>query len=360
MRGRRVVGYRKMIAGRRYYFTGADPVRAQMRLMALLLGDVGSGPSSDVGTLHARHRLHIQAPDAETLATDWLASVSGSLAHIRSAGETSRWFASQRLTLDDSGAVDVRRLRSRVDSVTTWAGVTRARHLRYLRLLLTWAADQDRVKLPNGWQRALTPPPTRAVRVDVFTAVDVAKIIQHGTDDRLRLWVLLALNCGFTAADLCELRPGDVVREDGHVLVRRVRGKTGVLGCWRLWPLTAALLEQHMTSDGLRTADGRKLIDYTTRKKQDLVCRAFGRLQRQLELRLSFKALRKTGATMVAAEAGDDVASMYLAHAARSVAGRHYLAADTRRFARLHDALGLVGRRIGVVTATVTASVVQH
>jgi len=84
-----------------------------------------------------------------------------------------------------------------------------------------------------------------AKTVETIAPEDLKKIL--GTDDdRVKLWVLLALNCGMSQADIAELRHDEVDWQEGRI--RRKRTKTKDVESvpevdYRLWPETFRLLQ---------------------------------------------------------------------------------------------------------------------
>ena len=53
---------------------------------------------------------------------------------------------------------------------------------------------------------------------------------------------MLALNCGFSKAEIATLRLDEVVESGKYTFIKRSRRKTGAYGEWILWPETLAAL----------------------------------------------------------------------------------------------------------------------
>ena len=187
----------------------------------------------------------------------------------------------------------------------------------------------------------------------------------------LPLYILLALNCGFTPIDIATLQWEHISEEtDGRFYISRHRKKTGVLGKWVLWEKTAKLFtyvcghKQNQTGTIFSTQQGfplsrrnnpdnykfdgynqiRQVSDTAISKRfYALVRRA---LPEQTEY-LSFKYLRKTGASMIRnmdINNSDRIAQTYLCHKAGTTSARHYIEED---FATLFATLLQLGKTLG-------------
>ncbi len=61
---------------------------------------------------------------------------------------------------------------------------------------------------------------------------------------------------------------------------------------------------------------------------------------------MSIKHFRKTGASLIANEFGDELAERYLGHSAKSIAGKHYIKRDQERF---DSAISWLGSALGII-----------
>jgi integrase len=151
-----------------------------------------------------------------------------------------------------------------------------------------------------------------------------------------RLFLLLALNCGFANEEIADLKTYEVKLGD-ESYIHRFRGKTekpgdvGVYAKWPLWKETADLLKEMIqTHDpekpAILTPDGRRLIvgraDYV-RSTWEIVQKRVPETERAESglPRLSFKYLRKTSGTMIQNDLkyGDKIADAFLSHGNRGV-----------------------------------------
>ena len=89
--------------------------------------------------------------------------------------------------------------------------------------------------------------------IDVFQRKQIRAIQDHlqtAGDERMELWFLLGLNCGFTVKDIAELRGRDIKRRKGadgrfFVTIEKNRTKTEVPSIHCLWKRTEELLKKH-------------------------------------------------------------------------------------------------------------------
>src|SRR5262249_40641087 len=70
---------------------------------------------------------------------------------------------------------------------------------------------------------------------------ELATLWEYATP-RDRVFVLLALNCGFGLREIATLRTGQIKVKGDKAIIKRRRTKTGVWCKWVLWPETAAAL----------------------------------------------------------------------------------------------------------------------
>ncbi len=216
--------------------------------------------------------------------------------------------------------------------------------------------------------------------VKFFTVEQVKTIWRACKDDKQRLYVALALNTAMNQADIAKLTGQNL--EPPHLVT--LRGKTGVLGCWKLWPVTWKLIEsckrrgiKKPTDLLFLTRDGRPLVERGFRKdgrtfKNDAVRQTFNRLLDDADIDGSFVMLRKTVATVLKSKGYGDVVQFFLAHdndalfisngvvskepSGDSVAERFYIGHEAKIHAlknhpRLLEALAMLEREFGLAEA---------
>jgi integrase len=202
-------------------------------------------------------------------------------------------------------------------------------------------------------------PELRILSVAEFTA-----IVEAATP-ALRLPILLMANCGFTQQDVADLAPDEV--DWSCWRISRKRSKTrrwdGVPKVtYPLWPATAALLEERGRRDGptvLCCRGGQPLKrtwinDQGKLSKVDAIGRNYQRLLRRIGLRnVPLKLIRKTSASLLESHGEyGRYAPLFLGHAPRSIAARHYVVPSQDRF---DDAVLWLGTLYGQTVSSASA-----
>ena len=128
-----------------------------------------------------------------------------------------------------------------------------------------------------------------------FFTVKQVQTLYNDASPRLRLWILLGLNCGFTQTDISSLTPDMVDWESG--IIARDRQKTGVDSQHKLWPLTLKMLREQAGSGPLllTTRGGQPLLQERIKEdgnpsKTDMIGRAFATLEREGRHNLAVQA----------------------------------------------------------------------
>jgi len=151
-----------------------------------------------------------------------------------------------------------------------------------------------------------------------------------------RLLMILALNCGFGAAEIATLQLDEITIDGPHghypiqgSFIKRIRFKTGVYGEWMLWPETVRAIEWMKRRRGateetalVLTKNGRPLNQQTAGGSRNMrIPNTWNTLLRRIRRKdfptfrpLSFNKLRKTAASFVRRKYGGEVAGMFLAH----------------------------------------------
>jgi integrase len=216
-------------------------------------------------------------------------------------------------------------------SVTTlWHSV------KAVKRLLTWGWKQERLEsLPRNlddYAKVERPKPAPK-----FFMVEEVKSMYASATDRMRLYILLALNGGLTQIDIATLTHNMVDWKIG--IISRDRNKTGVPQGCKLWPTTLALLKQAATNSNAKgnnlvlvSEEGNQLTYETVsidgkHSKVDSIRSAFGRLKIKCKLKdnRGFKTFRKTGADAIAKQYQSEthLVDLYLAHSVNGMR-KHY------------------------------------
>ena len=218
-------------------------------------------------------------------------------------------------------------------------------HLRTVKAFLLWVFEQERVdSLPrNLLSKGFARVEIQAPAPEFFSLKEVRSLF-NAANDRLRLHILMGLNCGYTQSDISSLTHDMVDFERG--LIRRNRQKTGVQSEHKLWSVTLTLLKRFATDPNTHTSlllnqNGNVLVQERRKKdggivKTDSIKLAFNRLRKKTQIKLSFKCLRKTGANKIEQQYPEHphLAKLYLSHETQGIQ-KHYTG---RTFSLLHTA----------------------
>ncbi|MEO0511755.1 MAG: hypothetical protein AAF108_02520 [Planctomycetota bacterium] len=210
--------------------------------------------------------------------------------------------------------------------------------VRQMKAVLTWYAEMDGCtwEKPKRFERLfrlrkrkmMTPGEREqaakaVVSADVATfKVDELTALWGVASNRMRLYILLGLNCDFTSSEIANLRTFEVFLEVPEPYAHRFRDKTGVEARWALWPETVEVLCAQKTTLNvekrwLLTSYGNPLVEVTRRTRRDAIEQAWKRMLSTsgIERRLGFRYLRKTGADAIKRMGSLEESEMYLSHA---------------------------------------------
>jgi hypothetical protein len=243
-----------------------------------------------------------------------------------------------------------------------------------VRQFLRWLSRSPRFKwaLPGGFSfprcRMTMLPADHAdkIRRKYFKVAELKMLWQYASPWERALMVL-GLNCGFANREIATLQVAEVVKGKKHTFIKRHRGKTGIYAEWVLWPETVAALAylEQFRPEGLSFViadkDGKPLTHRMgSMNKNDTIQRHWKRLLARVEAdhpgvvpQLSFKHLRKTGATLIRRLCAE-VAPMYLAHGEASDSRDTLLGVYAARpWRKLHGALLRLRKKLAPVFASV-------
>lgn len=193
-------------------------------------------------------------------------------------------------------------------------------------------------------------------RIETFTPEEVRGLLAacDGFSERMKLYLLLMLNCGMYQNDIAELRTDEVDWKAGTLT--RARSKTrergGPVVTNRLWPETFALLKKHRSTGelALTTDEGNPLVRYWLEdgkmRRYDAIQSAWSRLAGKTggKIRLGMKHLRKTSASLLGQHPHFKFyANHFLADSPKGMADRHYVTPSDAEF---FEALGWLRGRV--------------
>ncbi|WP_161604353.1 tyrosine-type recombinase/integrase [Roseiconus nitratireducens] len=176
-------------------------------------------------------------------------------------------------------------------------------------------------------------------RANPYADGELRKLLK-ASSGRSRLYLLLALNCGFTQKDISDLKSPEVDLKKGQIT--RKRSKTGDHGnvptvTWRLWPETLALLKEHVSGGDrvLVNEAGRPLVQEKDGKRTaDAVKKAMDRLRTDTKRKdpITFKRFRPTAATKLHEGPHAKFTQYFLDQSPKSVADQFYVQPNQRQF----------------------------
>jgi hypothetical protein len=248
--------------------------------------------------------------------------------------------------------------------------------LKRLRVFLAWLHRSPAFpwRRPEDW----TPPggvvkltqAERAARIRVQTYSDAElALLWAAATPRERLFLVLGLNCGFAAAEVASLQLSEIHLRQPHghypgldgSWIKRERGKNGVFGEWRLWPITVAGIEWALARRPADTAEtalllsprtGRPLSEPTrSNNRNPHISNAWARLTARVKKehpefrRLAFKHIRKTAANLIRQTAGGEVSAVFMCHG-KPVSDELSDIYTERPFDRVFEALDAVAARL--------------
>lgn len=183
--------------------------------------------------------------------------------------------------------------------------------IKTFKTFLSWCVEDDRVgySLPRHAKKLFGIRPEaeeqqiRTIDQDELKILWTNSVNQQARKGdkgkRRRLYLMLGLNCGFYAVDICTLAPGHIKKEGNNTYIWKLRRKTRKTNAklartkWLLWPETVQLLAEYMpftlTPNQIRLA-WRRLTP------------------------ISHSHLRDTGAVFMEKVGGRELADTYLAH----------------------------------------------
>jgi integrase len=228
--------------------------------------------------------------------------------------------------------------------ISPWTAKSR---LDIVRQLIRWGYKMALIEtLPrnlDGYAKITIPEPT----VNRFSREEI-NILYSAASERVKIYMLLALNTGMGQTDISSLRVSEIHMSDKRIV--RKRTKTGVHCEFALWPLTVEMLKLHGNLDSepndrvFLSNSGHPLVrEYFIDdkfKRTDAIRSAFFRLMKKTKTpnHRGFYSLRKTAASEI--ETIDPaVTEMFLGHSEKGLK-RHYAERD---WARLDGAILKLG-----------------
>jgi hypothetical protein len=198
----------------------------------------------------------------------------------------------------------------------TLAAKSAAGYLAAAKMFLTWldASTKFAWSAPKGMPGLFRIPVAlaRTQKDPRVLSIDQLRLLYQNADDRVKLWMVLSLNCGANMSDLSSMSADMVKMVDGVTHLERPRHKTGVAARWRLWDETRDLLAK-VPLAGLN---------------QNIIKNAWYRLRVACGLQsvraAAFKGLRSTAAQLVRDASDRETAEAFLAHTEQGVGASYH------------------------------------
>jgi integrase len=242
----------------------------------------------------------------------------------------------------------------RKDSKAGWSLPFAKEVFAVARSWLRWLTEQGTIDPPRNLARRFKFGST-AKKILTWSVDEVQHVIGEAPG-KLKLALLLMVNCGMTQVDVSDLKDEEVNWK--HKTITRRRSKTKdnenvPVVTYRLWPLTFKLLKKHRSGAErvLLTESGKPYVrsEMVNGKlvKADGFTSNYAHLKRRLKFTKSMKLLRKTAATLLEShrEYGRLVPH-FLGHSPRGVAAKHYAAPPQELF---DEALTWLGKQLGFI-----------
>ncbi|WP_166830620.1 tyrosine-type recombinase/integrase [Thalassoroseus pseudoceratinae] len=213
-------------------------------------------------------------------------------------------------------------------------------------------ADLPRILIENNRELAIG----KDVRRPLFFTIDEVKTCLAHANDRVRLYLLLMLNCGMYQGDISAIAPEEVDWEHGTITRKRSKSAHHASAPsvrYLLWQDTLQLLRDHRESEGpllLRNRFGNRLVvrdirDNGKATTNDSVKNAYDRLKKKTGIEKPLKLLRKTSANLIANNPKfRGLENLFLGHSPSGTADRYYVDAA----GQLDAAVTWLGTQYGV------------
>jgi integrase len=215
----------------------------------------------------------------------------------------------------------------------------------HFKRFLTYLWSKGRIELPRNLKLLKLSVPAKKIRT--YPLEQVREVVK-GLPDRLRLYAMLALNCGMLSVDMAKLKVGEY--QNGRI--RRKRTKTEDQKDvpevdYLLWPETVELLAKYPPK-GEYVLTSKKGTPLWSRKDNGKTARTdlIGQQWRKARVPIPLKALRSVGATILESHPQYGRYKVhYLGQSPRTIADRNYAAPSKELFDKI--ILWLRGQTLG-------------
>ena len=237
----------------------------------------------------------------------------------------------------------------------------------FKQLMSAFSLEDDDFRLPKiltGRQSSCEFPKSQK-KADPFTK-DEFHLVLNASDDALRAYLLLMLNCFMTQSDISDLQTQEVDLPKCRICRTRSKkrkkiGNSAIPMHWKLWKITVACLDKVKPDDSNQKnfflENNQKLVhEHAKGGRTDFIARKFEAVIKTLkksgalapEWNKTLKQLRKTGANIIEKSEQHAAALNTLLEHESSVASIHYTNTGKPK-KRLFRATNYVGKKMGLV-----------
>ena len=196
-----------------------------------------------------------------------------------------------------------------------------------IRGYFNWLYQSERIDLiPRFVSSQLYTIKIENKQPEFFSADELQKVFK-ASNEKMKIWYLLALNCGMTQIDISEMTWDMIDLNAGTLTRRRTKHQSQQSDriptvVYKLFPELVSELGKLTNRQGrvFTQANGKPLVqDF----RNDQIAKAFREIKIEMGVAKSFKHFRKTGCTWIA-KAHRDFRNLYLANVPSGMAEKHY------------------------------------
>ena len=247
----------------------------------------------------------------------------------------------------------------------TYEKITKGGYFSAFRMWMKWAWRQEECELENlprnlddrelRFSSHIDKTGRKRTRTEqLWTPDEVTKMLT--LPEPWPCWLVLMLNCGFTQADLNQLRHDELRMNEGRIVRQRTKTRRcpdPPIVSYRLWDKSIELLQLQISDHPdfvLQTTRGTRLIksevdDEGNVKGHDNVSRHWQSVRKKSGLAgKQLKILRKTGSTTIRRNPEYcTMDALYLGESWKNIPDRHYNAHDGEPYPPLDEAIQWLG-----------------
>jgi integrase len=216
----------------------------------------------------------------------------------------------------------------------------------FFKRLLRYLWREELIELPRNLESEDWDFRVTVQAVKEYDLAEVKTLLGR-LPDRLKLYALLGLNCGMLSVDVGQLRKDQIDFKAGRIVRKRTKTEDQPnvpLVSYKLWSgtlrLLRACLSEHETL-ALTTKNGQPLVEYWLdedgkEKEKNMVRQQWKRASSKLP----HKAFRSIGSTLIGEKNDNATVDLYLGHAPKSLADKHYKVPSKEQFDQVIAELG--------------------